>query len=36
LDDGHITAIDAKAMTVLGQLRVSVSAPVEIDGCRVR
>jgi uncharacterized protein (TIGR03118 family) len=30
--DGHITAIDAKAMTVLGQLMMTASAAVEIDG----
>ncbi|HSR99892.1 MAG TPA: TIGR03118 family protein [Kofleriaceae bacterium] len=30
--DGHITAIDAKEMKVLGQLMMSATAPVEIDG----
>jgi uncharacterized protein (TIGR03118 family) len=30
--DGHITAIDVKATTVLGQLMIAPGMPVEIDG----
>jgi uncharacterized protein (TIGR03118 family) len=30
--DGHISAIDLKAMTVLGQLMMAPSMPLEIDG----